>query len=138
MPRERNVAIARRSRLASGGENFAASSFDRNWAERFGDTANETLRKVVTHTITLDLLLDRAGIKAFDFLSMDIELAEPKALAGLDIERIRPALVCIEAQAEVRQQIFDYFARHGYVPVGKYLRVDVHNLYFRPAGDAGS
>ena len=115
------------------GEDYAASSSDRNWAVRFGDSANETLKKVVTPSITLDLLLTRAGIKAFDFLSMDIELAEPRALAGLDIERFRPALVCIEAQVEVRQQIFDYFARHGYVPVGKYLRVDTLNVYFRPA-----
>ena len=115
------------------GEDFAASSSDRNFAERNGDSANETLRRVVTPTATLDVLLARAGIEAFDFLSMDIELAEPKALAGLDIERFRPALVCIEAHAEVRQQIIDYFARHGYVAVGKYLRVDPINLYFRPA-----
>jgi FkbM family methyltransferase len=115
------------------GEDFAAASSDRNWAERLGDSANQALKKVVTHTMTLDALLAKAGIEAFDFLSMDIELAEPKALAGLDIKRFRPALVCIEAQAEVRQQIFDYFARQGYVTVGKYLRVDPLNLYFRPA-----
>ena len=67
---------------------------------------------------------------------MDIELAEPKALAGLDIERFRPALVCIEDHAEVRQQILDYFARHGYVGVGKYLRVDPVNCrLLRPAAN---
>jgi len=33
---------------------------------------------------------------------------------------------------DVRQQILDYFARHAYVMVGRYLRVDVQNLYFTP------
>jgi hypothetical protein len=40
--------------------------------------------------------------------------------------------VCIEAHSEVRQQILDYFARNGYVIVGKYLPADEHNLYFMP------
>lgn len=109
-------------------ENFAASSSDRTWVEKFGDNP----REVSTVTITLDDLLDREKIQTFDFLSMDIELAEPKALAGFDIERFRPSLVCIEAHPEVRQQILDYFARHDYVVVGKYLRADDKNLYFSP------
>jgi FkbM family methyltransferase len=83
-------------------------------------------------TISLTDLLDREGIKTFDFLSMDIELHEPQALNGFDIERFKPALVCIEALLPVRQQILDYFARHGYVVVGKYMWVDRENLYFTP------
>jgi hypothetical protein len=63
---------------------------------------------------------------------MDIELAEPSALRGFDIDRYRPRLVCIEAHPDVRQFILDYFHRAGYVVVGKYLRVDVSNLYFTP------
>jgi FkbM family methyltransferase len=83
-------------------------------------------------TITLNDLLAREGITSLDFLSMDIELSEPRALAGFDIERYRPALVCIEAHPEVRQQLLDYFHRHHYVVVGKYLGVDAQNLYFMP------
>jgi hypothetical protein len=63
---------------------------------------------------------------------MDIELHEPEALRGFDIQRFRPQLVCIEAHPEVRQEILDYFARNGYVVVGKYLRADIWNLYFTP------
>ena len=63
---------------------------------------------------------------------MDIELWEPKALAGFSIQRFRPALACVEAHPEVRQQIIDYFVAHGYTLVGKYLRADTHNLYFMP------
>lgn len=83
-------------------------------------------------TTTLNAVLDEAGITRVDFVSMDIELAEPQALAGFDILRFKPALVCIEAHSEVRQQILDYFAEHRYVVVGDYVRVDPHNLYFRP------
>jgi FkbM family methyltransferase len=83
-------------------------------------------------TITLDELLTREGVKKVDFLTMDIELAEPRALAGFDLPRFRPELVCIEAHLPVRQTILDYFTRRGYVVVGRYLRADEHNLYFTP------
>lgn len=83
-------------------------------------------------TITLDDLLAAEGIERVDFVSMDIELWEPKALAGFDIERFAPALVCIEAHEEVRQQILDYFTAHRYAVVGRYVRADIWNLYFTP------
>ena len=83
-------------------------------------------------TVTLNDLLSREGITRIDLMSMDIELAEPKALAGFDLRKFRPELVCIEGHFEVRQQLLDYFARHGYVLVGKYLRADPDNLYFTP------
>ena len=104
------------------------SSADEAFAKDFG---KETVTRHVP-TITLTELLDREGIGRLDFLTIDIELAEPKALAGFDIERFRPRLVCIEAHAETRQFILDYFASHGYVLVGQYLRIDPLNVYFRP------
>jgi hypothetical protein len=107
---------------------FAGSSSDQTFVKRFGENPKE----VTVPTITLDDLLDRENIGRFDFMSMDVELAEPRALAGFSITRHQPSLVCIEAHPEVRQQILDYFVRHGYVVVAKYLRVDEKNLYFRP------
>ena len=86
-------------------------------------------------TITMNDLLSKAGIGQFDFLNLDIELAEPKALAGFDIERYRPKLVCIEAHAEIIQTLLGYFAKHRYVLVGRYLRSDPDNLYFMPLTD---
>lgn len=88
-------------------------------------------------TITLDQLLERQKVQHVDLLNLDIELAEPKALAGFDIERWRPELVCVEAHQYVRQQILEYMQKHHYVLVGKYLRVDGMNLYFMPAGTPG-
>ena len=89
-----------------------------------------TARRVPT--TTLNAVLKQAGLSQIDFLSMDIELSEPAALKGFDIDRFRPALVCIEDHAKVRQQILDYFESHGYRIVGKYLRADVNNVYFEP------
>lgn len=92
----------------------------------------EPLTSVDVPTITLDDLLTSEGIDRLDFVTMDIELWEPKALAGFDLQRFKPALVCIEAQPEVRQAILDYFAERDYVLVGRYLRADIWNLYFTP------
>jgi FkbM family methyltransferase len=108
--------------------NPLVSSTDKSFTERYGRNSKE----LSVPTITLDDLLDSEGVERIDFMSMDIELHEPKALAGFDIARFAPALVCIEGHFEVRQQIIDYFTRHGYVLVGKYLRADRHNLYFAP------
>ncbi len=111
--------------VSSGVEEFTAKAGE----ELAPDDALES-RDV--STITLNDLLAAEGVERIDFLSMDIELWEPKALAGFDIERFRPALVCIEATWQVRQAILDYFNRHNYVVVGKYLRADIWNLYFAP------
>ena len=88
-------------------------------------------------TIRLDDLLDELGVQEFEFLSMDIELAEPAALAGFSINRFRPTLVCVEAHLATRQEVLDYFAKNEYVLVGKYLRTDKWNLYFTPEGSDG-
>ena len=121
-------------------ENSLVASADRDFAERAGTNAKDAshrAQEVTVSTIRLTDLLDRLGVARFDFLSIDVELAEPKVLAGFDIDRFRPALVCIEAHPQVRQQILDYFAAHGYVVVGRYLRVDLRNLYFAPTANRG-
>jgi hypothetical protein len=91
--------------------------------------------QVKTHTLTG--ILDRLGITRIDYLTMDIEREEPRALAGFDIARFRPRLVCVEGHVPVRQQILNYFAAHNYVVVGKYWDVDGMNMYFMPRDDGG-
>ena len=83
-------------------------------------------------TSTLDDILRAAGIAGIDFVSMDVELHEPAALRGFSIRTHRPRIVCVEAHAEVRQEILNYFADAGYVIIGQYLRADSDNLWFRP------
>jgi FkbM family methyltransferase len=90
-------------------------------------------RTVQVETITLNDLLDREGVEEIDFLSMDIEQSEPKALAGFDIKRFKPELVCIEAYRTTREQITSYFESHGYERIETYLAHDPANWYFAPA-----
>ena len=105
-----------------------AASADKAFVKQFGHP--DEARTV--HTITLNDLLDRQGVRHPNFVSIDIELHEPYALRGFDIDRFKPDLVCIEALLPVRQAILDYFAAHAYVAVGRYLWVDRENLYFMP------
>jgi hypothetical protein len=85
---------------------------------------------------TLDGILEENKVGRIDLLSMDIELGEPVALAHFSIDRYRPKLAVVEAHSQTRQAILEYFARAGYVVVGRYLRADTRNLYFAPLGPA--
>jgi methyltransferase FkbM-like protein len=106
----------------------AVSSSDPTFTRLFtGDAKPRQVRNR-----TLDSILMEAGITKIDYMSLDIELGEPAALRGLAIDRFLPRLVCVEAHAKTRQQIIDYFVRHGYTVVGRYLRIDPANLYFTP------
>jgi len=103
------------------------SSHDRSWAKKYGKSVPSKVP-----TITLNDLLSREGVRKIDFLSVDLELGEPAALAGFDIERYRPALVCIEMHKRVKKPILEYFALHGYGLLEKYKDFDPANSYFAP------
>ncbi len=113
------------------GENPLFSSAQSGFTEEY-TTVKDTLE---VRTIKLDDLLGAAGVARIDFLSIDVELHEPQVLAGFDLRRFLPRLVCIEAHPQVRQQILDYFAERGYVVVAKYLRADPQNLWFMPLSE---
>jgi FkbM family methyltransferase len=104
------------------------SSLYERWAKKYGKSHRRRIP-----TIRLDDLLEREGVERIDFLSVDVELGEEAALAGFDIEKYRPALVCIEMHRQVRRPLFDYFSKHGYVLLKKYEGLDPANSYFIPA-----
>ncbi len=108
-------------------ENKRISTGDSKLAERRGD-----YDLVKVPRIALNDLLSRLGIVRFDFLSMDVEFSEPAALAGFDIDRYRPLLVCIEAHRKVRGAILEYFRAHRYRRLEQYDIVDRLNYYFAP------
>jgi FkbM family methyltransferase len=83
-------------------------------------------------TTTLTRLLDRNGVAHVDFLSMDIEGAELQALAGFDIKRFSPRLVCIESKPANREAIEAFFERNGYRRIDAYLQYDQVNWYYTP------
>jgi FkbM family methyltransferase len=82
-------------------------------SREFAESAGGFVAAVRARTTTLDDVLERSSLVQVDFLTMDIELAEPTALAALSIQRFKPALVCIEGHFPVRQQVIDYFTRTG-------------------------
>jgi FkbM family methyltransferase len=110
------------------------SSADRQVAEKQLDFVygRATVLEHEVPSITLTRLLEQQKIERIDFLSMDIEEHEPQALAGFDIERFQPKLVCVEAHPTVKARLLQYFARHGYVRIDKFLTYDALNWYFTP------
>ncbi len=96
-----------------------------------------TTRRVSVPTTTLNSILERHGITSIDFLSIDVEHSEPKVLAGFDIVRFRPRLVCIEYPGDP-DAISQYFAKHGYEQIEKYEPFDRTNRYFRPGVEGRS
>lgn len=109
------------------------SSTSPDWLDHFQD--EKTAKTIRVPTITMNELLNRNGVMKIDFLSMDIELGEPAALAGFDIERFRPSFICIEASLPNRKFLSDYFEEHGYELLEKYIEHDILNWYFRPRED---
>ncbi len=87
-------------------------------------------------TITLNELLEENHIERIDFLSMDIEGSELLALAGFNIEKYRPELICVEVGRSTSGRILDYFTKHNYERIGKYLLIDHLNWYFKPKSAA--
>lgn len=89
-------------------------------------------KEILLPTITLSKLLDDNGIKKIDFLSMDIEESELNALAGFDMARFRPDLVCIERTKKNKGETLAYFESYGYKMLEEYTPLDMSNWYFVP------
>lgn len=112
------------------GLSSSSKNFTKKLAEHFG--VSKEYQVIYVPTITLTELLEKNKISKIDFLSMDIEGGELKALSGFDIKRFKPKLVCIEVRPETSDKILDYFARYGYERIDKYLKYDNLNWYFKP------
>jgi FkbM family methyltransferase len=107
-------------------------SEERNFSSATGtDPRGGIYQKRKVATITLDDLLGRQKVGGIDFLSIDIEGSEALALAGFDVARWRPELVCVEISSpELGRAIAEYFALHGCREVSAYRAVDGINRYY--------
>lgn len=79
--------------------------------------------------ITLDDLLERQGVKEIDLLSIDVEGHQKSVLAGFDLKRWKPKLVCIEDEGPLSVA---WFRERGYAPIERYRLRDTVNWYFAP------
>lgn len=107
-------------------------SEDRNFSSgKDTDPRGGPYRKTTVPTIALRDLLDREKVTTIDFLSLDIEGAEPEALAGLDLRRHPPELACVEiGSPEVGRAVAELFALAGCREVAAYRTVDPINRYY--------
>jgi FkbM family methyltransferase len=107
-------------------------SEDHNFSSATGsDPRGGIYQKRKVTTIALNDLLRREKVDHFEFLSMDIEGSEPIALAGLDVARFRPELVCVELSSpESGRTIAEYFALRGCREVSAYRAIDGINRYY--------
>jgi FkbM family methyltransferase len=98
--------------------------------------ADAVVRRVRVPRRTLDAILQERGLGRVDFLSIDVEGAEAAVLAGFDLRRYRPALVCIEVDKPGRERLFDWFRAAGYRELDAYRGVNEWNAYFTPIAPA--
>lgn len=108
------------------------ASAERDFSSATGrDPRGGTYQRRQVATMALDDLLGREHVERIDFLSMDIEGSEPAALAGLDVARYRPELVCIEiSSSESGRAIAEYFLLRGCREIVAYRAVDGINRYY--------
>ncbi len=76
-----------------------------------------TLNEILTTYLTL---ANRFQSIAIDLLSMDVEGHEMAVLQGLDLDRYRPRVICVEIHAKdlddlQQQPVFQHLQEHGYV-----------------------
>jgi FkbM family methyltransferase len=116
---------------SEGARDFYVSE-DRNFSSGLHtDPRGGTYQTRKVPTIALDELLRREGVVQIDFLSVDIEGAEPLALAGLDLGRYRPELACVEiASPDSGRAVAERFALAGCREVIAYRAVDAINRYY--------
>lgn len=79
---------------------------------------------------TLDSVLDDAGATKVDFLSVDVEGAEPDVLKGVSLKRFRPRLVLVDDRERFAETCH-VMRSQGY----RLVRRTGHNAWFVP-GDA--
>jgi FkbM family methyltransferase len=88
-------------------------------------------RRTTVPTLALRDLLEREKVETIDLLSMDIEGAEPDALAGLDLSRFAPELACVEVGSPaVGLAVAEQFAVAGCAEIAAYRAIDAINRYY--------
>lgn len=120
----------RQKQIEAQGTSSTSEEFVKGASER--RNLKPDYQVIYVPTITLTELLDANGVSKVDFLSLDIEMGELKALKGFDIERFKPKFVCVEVlNKEQKKKVLAYFQEHGYELIDEYLDNDSFNWYFR-------
>jgi len=81
-----------------------------------GEIIGDTNKVIEAELLTLTEVLDLAGVKRLDYLSLDLEGMELNALKGLDFDRFSPSLIIIEDR-------LDSLSRHRFMTTKHYKLV---------------
>lgn len=107
------------------------------------NTQKESLRnkmagykEILVDVFPLDAILNnQSAPTSIDFISIDVEGAEPEVLAGLSLETYSPRCLVIEANGEKMNKIIDSFmSTNGYHKAGRLSKTN--NFYCRKIIDA--
>lgn len=90
-PNDKNINIGIADKE---GEDFYYQSSHINQANSF--KFYDSVKKVKVQITTLDNIIKNLGIEKIDFLNIDVEYRDFKALQGLNLNNVRPSLIAIE------------------------------------------
>ena len=90
-PNDKNINIGIADTV---GEDFYYQSSHINQANSFKHY--DDVKKVKVQITTLDTIIKNLGIEKIDFLNIDVEYRDFKALQGLNLNNVRPSLIAIE------------------------------------------
>ena len=126
-PNDKNINIGISDKT---GKDYYYQSGHINQANSFKYYKN--VKKVEIKTTTLNNIIKNLGIKKIDFLNIDIEYTDFKALQGLNLDTIRPTLISIEdnngfdVSDVVNSNIYKYLINKNYF---LYSKLNCTNLY---------
>ena len=126
-PNDKNINIGIADKE---GEDFYYQSSHINQANSFKFYDN--VEKVKVQITTLNNIIENLEIKKIDFLNIDVEYRDFKALQGLDLNNVRPSLIAIEDNdaydiADVtNSDIYKYMANNKYF---LYSKLNCTNFY---------
>jgi FkbM family methyltransferase len=126
-PNDKNINIGIADKE---GEDFYYQSSHINQANSFKFYNN--VKKVKVQITTLDNIVKNLGIKKIDFLNIDVEYRDFKALQGLNLSNVRPSLIAIEDNdaydiADVtNSDIYNYMINKEYF---LYSKLNCTNFY---------
>jgi FkbM family methyltransferase len=126
-PNDKNINIGIADKE---GEDFYFQSSHINQANSFKHYEN--VKRVKVQITTLDNIIKNLGIKKIDFLNIDVEYRDFKALKGLSLDNVRPSLIAIEDNdaydiADVlSSNIYEYMTNKDYF---LYSKLNCTNFY---------
>ena len=126
-PNDKNINIGIADKE---GEDFYYQSSHINQANSFKFYDN--VKKVKVQITTLDNIIKNLGIEKIDFLNIDVEYRDFKALQGLNLNNVRPSLIAIEDNDAydiadvINSDIYKYMTNKEYF---LYSKLNCTNFY---------